>query len=537
MPDAPNLEHLRKEAKRLLKECRSKDPEALQRISLRLWRFAAVPDDEFASQIKLADVHHALARERGYSSWRDLIGSRTPVKHFLAAIHSADLERTKGLVRTHPGLAKESLHAACAIGDVKAAAENLRRDPSLINKEENGLPPLFCASCSTLFTLSLRHAAGLLECAELLLDRGADPNAAILLDPSDPETQWPVVMTAIMGGNEAIGVLLQQRGANVKEALEMHANLGRKRQQTQRRAPAVPADEWPAPVQMTDELYEKLSELRKVSSAKHPEYRPAHKRYPNKNTPKEELMTFDPRDYLEAETGPVYLKSNNTGWQFLVEQGANPNGWFRPPENGAPLHVIVEKDLGVEIAETFVKHGADPNLRRKSDARTPYVLAVRCGNQPMADLLRAHGARLEDASPADELVGACRRNDEKAARSIVAAHPEMAQSLLSEDRETLFDAVRHNRIAEVRLMAESGFNFAWLGACGATALHLAAWQGLFEMSKLLLEFRAPLHMRDTTYGETPLDWALHGFKNSRNTGGDDDYKTTIETIEAAAKTN
>jgi hypothetical protein len=67
-----NLESLRKEAKSLLKACRSRDAAALQRIRAGLSRFAGMSDHIAAIEIQLADVQHALARERGYTSWGEL---------------------------------------------------------------------------------------------------------------------------------------------------------------------------------------------------------------------------------------------------------------------------------------------------------------------------------------------------------------------------------------------------------------------------------------------------------------------------------
>ena len=67
-----NLEFLRKEAKSLLKLCRSQNPEALRRIRSQLPTLAELTDERAAFEICLADVHQALARERGYPSWREL---------------------------------------------------------------------------------------------------------------------------------------------------------------------------------------------------------------------------------------------------------------------------------------------------------------------------------------------------------------------------------------------------------------------------------------------------------------------------------
>src|SRR5262245_19227741 len=59
-----NLEFLRKEAKAMLRQCRSGDPATLSRLRAQLPRLE--------SEVRLADVQHALARESGYASWAEL---------------------------------------------------------------------------------------------------------------------------------------------------------------------------------------------------------------------------------------------------------------------------------------------------------------------------------------------------------------------------------------------------------------------------------------------------------------------------------
>ncbi len=84
------------------------------------------------------------------------------------------------------------------------------------------------------------------------------------------------------------------------------------------------------------------------------------------------------------------------------------------------------------------------------------------------------------------------------------------------------------RLAEVKLMAELGFELGGFGESGATALHAAAWHGHPAMAELLLSFRAPVNIRDATYGASPLAWAAHGSRNCRD--ADCDYCAIIDTL-------
>jgi hypothetical protein len=65
MSTPSHLEFLKKEAKSLLKQCRTGNAAALGRIQANLPRL-------IAEKIQLAEIQYALAREHGYSSWPDL---------------------------------------------------------------------------------------------------------------------------------------------------------------------------------------------------------------------------------------------------------------------------------------------------------------------------------------------------------------------------------------------------------------------------------------------------------------------------------
>ena len=64
------LDALRREAKRLLRDCRERQPSAVSRVSV-CWPKAASPD----FPLKLAQVQLVVARERGFRSWRHLRAS------------------------------------------------------------------------------------------------------------------------------------------------------------------------------------------------------------------------------------------------------------------------------------------------------------------------------------------------------------------------------------------------------------------------------------------------------------------------------
>jgi len=62
LPAKPNLEHLKKQAKDLLRECQQGDAAAIVRF--REFSVGASP--------KLADAQHVIARDYGFATWTKL---------------------------------------------------------------------------------------------------------------------------------------------------------------------------------------------------------------------------------------------------------------------------------------------------------------------------------------------------------------------------------------------------------------------------------------------------------------------------------
>jgi hypothetical protein len=91
LPARPNLEHLKNQAHKLLRECIAAEPSAIA-------RFAAV--GTVSAHPKLADALHVIAREYGYDTWPLLkldvgASSQDPVEALISAIkaNSAPLVR------------------------------------------------------------------------------------------------------------------------------------------------------------------------------------------------------------------------------------------------------------------------------------------------------------------------------------------------------------------------------------------------------------------------------------------------------------
>jgi ankyrin repeat protein len=93
LPVRPNIEQYKKQAKDLLKSCKSRDPEALRRIR-ELVRQADGPVGTVpAGRITLADAQFVIAREHGFNNWSTFakeIATRTPAGSLAAVWNAAE---------------------------------------------------------------------------------------------------------------------------------------------------------------------------------------------------------------------------------------------------------------------------------------------------------------------------------------------------------------------------------------------------------------------------------------------------------------
>jgi len=191
LPDKPNLEWLRKQAKRRLDDVRREKPEA-----------------------RLADAQFALAQEYGFASWRALkahIDSLTLDGQLFAAARRGDLPALLSLIEAHPDKlhAREKpyewtlLHAAAQNGHLAIVDELLKRGLD-VNTRERG---------DHTYAMHWAAASGHLAVVRRLADAGGD----VIGSGDDHEievigwaTCWPGADTA---NHRAVAEFLVSRGA------------------------------------------------------------------------------------------------------------------------------------------------------------------------------------------------------------------------------------------------------------------------------------------------------------------------------------
>jgi hypothetical protein len=246
LPSNPNLDHLKYQAKDLLKERTAHTLEVAQRIREFHPRFRRATDAEiFDAPLSLSDAQHTIAREYGFPSWARLkrhiekptISDRLDLPHqqrienatFHRAVELLDRGDVVGLrahLNQHPNLVDE--HVVFEGG-------NYFRDPTLLefvaeNPVRHGTLPANIVEVTkvildarpsqsqqndTLMLVSTgsvpRECRMQLPLIDVLCDYGADPNSA-------------VQAAALHGEFEAVNALIR-RGARID--LPVAAALGR----------------------------------------------------------------------------------------------------------------------------------------------------------------------------------------------------------------------------------------------------------------------------------------------------------------------
>ncbi|MBV8750087.1 MAG: hypothetical protein JO103_10270 [Candidatus Eremiobacteraeota bacterium] len=461
LPDRTHLDHLKKQAKDLLRAYRAGDPEAFASLRAALPAAAGRDDAALAAmELRLHDMQSSVAREYGFASWNDLsryvevqAAARSDraalVLRWLALVYGREIvddgdyrvspRVAARVLGEHPDLLGDDPYLACAVGDEEALRRATAADSSWLNRAGGPLrlQPLVAVTQSSLLMLQAHHEK-LHRCARFLLDAGADPNQRF-------ENKDGHALTALHGavryGDATLTRMLLEAGADPNDGESLYHSLG------------------------IDEVTRALLEHGAHAAGSNAIYR--------------------------ALDLPML-----TPLTLLLAHGADPN---EPARNepitqwGSPLLWGIKRHRGRAHAEALLNAGADAT-KRTPDGTSAYSLALQFGLDDVAALLReraAPGATLPALSDEERFVAACARGDADEARRIRTVQPDLPAALSERQLRVLPELAAAGDERGVRTMVALGWPIAVRGGdWEASALNMAVYRGDAAMARFLLEHGA-----------------------------------------------
>jgi ankyrin repeat protein len=452
LPERPDLDQLRRQAKELRDRARRGDPTALERIA-RHYQSAQ-------GEVTLAAAQLVIARELGFSSWPRLKAkvdeAAAPARQeqaLLAACLEGRLQQAADIVRADPDIAGQSLRAAAVLAESTQIREMLAADPAaaVAVDYERGWPAILYACYSRWHQLDPDREPPFVEVVRLLLDAGATPNTN---NGARPHHGYRSALHgSVVANKPAVTRLLLERGTNPNDG---------------------------------ESLYQ---------AATHRDHMCL------------ELLLAHGATVAGTWALEVAVHAGDTEAVTMLLRAAE-----QAPGQAAALATQVLPDAAADgptaIVASLLAAGADPGAR-DGDELSALRRAVRAGNTDSATALVAGGAR-DDASDIDRFVGACMQADRLGAERLLVDHPGLIDRLAESDRAAIVDAAGTGATAAMHLMLDLGLSPHTRNGLGETALHTAAYMGSVEAIQILLEAGAELDARDANFDATPLAFATVG---------------------------
>src|SRR5215510_10107475 len=480
LPAQPHLDHLRRQARDLLRAARAGDAAATARV-------LAVSD-----RLTLGAAQLAVARDYGFTSWAKLKVEVQARAHDMARFAEQFCQASIGdwtgraarMLAARPELADYNFATAVVLGDARKVRNAIGADPAVATRPDprTGWTALHAACGSRWHRLDPARSEGLLAVAALLLDAGAAPNGRA----AGHVAQWTPLRCAVAGAaNPAITRLLLDRGA-------------------------VPADHDIYLAGFADDDHQCLRMLLDDAG--------------------------DVRAIARMALSAPISGNDIEGVRLLLDAGADPGRYLADSDQPCPvIYAAVRSNCAAEIVDLLLAHGAEP-AAPGPDGRSPHALAASMGRTDLAALLRQHGAP-DDATDLDVFLSACLRADRAGAERQVASRPRFLSQLTSEQQAAaMIRAAETGNTEAMRIMLDMGFPADVHGGDhGSTALHAAAYSGSAGVARLLIERGADVEARDHRWESTPLVWAAVGSGEKPADNPGPDWPATIGVlIEAGA---
>jgi len=466
LPDRLNLDHLKKQAKQLIRLYRSRDAAAMARLRSALPATAGLGNVDISSQqLRLHDAQSCIAREHGFASWPDLkryvevqaVAQKeraVRVLHWAQLLYAGDVSGTVNranprvalrILADDPDLIAGDPWLACAIGDERALRQAVQADPALVNTSGGPLrlPPLVAVAHSSLLRAE-EFRERLHRCAALLIAAGADVSQHI-------HSRWPPGSLSEPDQSCPLSALYGAAGSNHDPVLtKLLLDAG-----------ADPND--------GESLYHSLDNPACTSL----------------------LLEHGARI---AESNAIYRAidlEDDTALKLLLAHGGDANEPARNPpltDWGSPLAWAIYRRRPLH-AKALLDAGADPS-RATREGICPYRLALQFGLTEAAALLQAR-TEAPEISDDERFVAACARGDETEAHAVAARRPDLPAALSAAQLRLLPDMAAAGADDVVKLMVRLGWPIAVRGGdWDASALNLAVFRGDAGLTRFLLEHGA-----------------------------------------------
>lgn len=487
LPERPNLEFLKKQAKELLSQSRREDAAAMERF--RAFVTVAVP-----RSMNLAVAQYVLAREYGFKSWGEL-------KRHVETVAS---EAEPAILLTN----------AIRAMDANAVKRVLQRFSALIQHLDEPMAD-YGEGMQAIFAAVQRSDRATID---VLLAAGADINAR--------SHCWAGGIGVLDECSAELAPFLIERGARLDAHSAARLGMFKKLQEFVEADPNVinlkggngqTPLHFASTIEIASYLVDRGAEIDAIDTWR-------------ESTPAQHMLrVFQARHYHHDRQDIA---------RFLVAKGCRTDILMAAALGDLPL-VIKHLEADPDCIRTTVSEQYFPKQDQRSEGtiyfdifgagRTPHLVARDFGHQDVFEELMAR-------SPEDvKLAQALELGDPALFRGLMTRRPNMVADLSDRDRRRLPDAAQSNNIEGVRLMLEAGWPVDATGDYGLTALQWASWHGNAEMVRLILGYNPQVELKDQDHHLTALGSALHGSENSwhRDSG---DYPAVVEALLDAGAT-
>jgi len=479
LPARPNLEHLKKQARQLLRGVLQADVSAAD-------RFHEAQVTLSPSAARLAQAQLVIAREYGFDNW-------------------TNLKAQVGALCDDP---VEALTAAIKANDAALVRQVLARYPVLKSTLNEPLPGY---SFDTPAIVAAVHKENR-DMIDALLEAGADINAR--------SRWWAGGFGVLDSSSQELTPYLIQRGAYVD--IHAAARLG----MFERLKELVEGD----PALVHARGGDGQTPLHFASSVEIARYLLDHG------------AEIDARDVDHESTAAQYMVGIRPRRpevaRYLIARGAQTDILIAAALGDLELvRSLLDEDpasVWVSVAEKYFpkrdpRSGGHIYIFSFGWGRTAHMLAHEFGHQEVFRLL------MQRSSLAFRFAQACEAGEEALANDVVKKHPDVIKTMPAKvDRFILGAAFRKNTRA-VEMMLNAGWPAAVFGDNGQTPLHWAAFHGNAEMVRILLAHQAPVEAEEQQFKGTPLGWALRGSEHSWHRDKGDSPRSVEALLAAGAK--